>query len=430
MTTERKPPTLSLQEALDLLRLAADGAAGVTGIAEHLHSSILSTPGLAPLARGPVRGITRLVYSSVGGAFHFMGKGLGATASRLAHEPGPRPISRKREAALAALNGVLGDHLVETNNSLALKLRFRRDGYAVPIETNALADAFPAATGKLAVLVHGLCMSDLQWRRQGHDHGAALGHDFGYTPIYLSYNSGLHISTNGEALADSLEKLIAAWPIEIERFVIVGHSMGGLVTRSACLAGDKAGHAWRKRLDKIVFLGTPHHGAPLEKIGNWIEANLLKIPYASAFARLGKVRSAGVTDLRYGTLVKEDWEGRDRFARDTDARSPTPLPNNVECYAIAATLINSSAPMEDKLASDGLVSVMSALGRHEDAVQRLDFREDRQWIARQAGHLDLLNRRDVYERMATWLESPPVAVRSRRRNFSRSCSDREHGQEA
>lgn len=400
-----KPSTLSLPEALGLIRLAADGAEGVTGLVEQMHGSILDTPGLAPLTRGPVRDMTRFVYSGVRGGLRLAGKGAGAAAALLDGGPDDRPVSRKREAALAALNGVLGDHLAKTDNALALDMRFRRDGRAVTLEPDALANAFPDATDRLVVLVHGLCMSDLQWTRQGHDHGAALARDFGYTPVYLSYNSGLHVSTNGAAFADALEKLFTAWPAEIRKFVIVGHSMGGLVARSACLRGEAAGHAWRRKLDKLVFLGTPHHGAPLERIGNWVEMILGGTPYASAFARLGKVRSAGVTDLRYGNIVDEDWQGRDRFARVSDTRSPTPLPSDVACYAIAATMAESPGAMKDMLVGDGLVPVMSALGRHEDSARTLRFPENRQWIARQTGHLDLLSRRDVYERMAEWLKA-------------------------
>ncbi len=395
--------SLSLPEALGLLRLATDGAEGVLDIVEKLHGSILSTPGLAPLARGPVRGATRLVYKGVRGAFRLTGKGVGAAAALLDGKPDHRPVSRRREAVLAALNGVLGDHLAETGNALALEMRVRRDGRPVALERDALAAAFPHATGKLVALVHGLCMSDLQWMRHGHDHGAALARDFGYTPVYLSYNSGLNVWTNGAAFADALERLVAAWPVEVGKLAIVGHSMGGLVTRSACLAGEAAGHAWREKLDTIVFLGTPHHGAPLERIGNWVELILGKLPYASAFASLGRARSAGIADLRYGVLAKEDWAGGDRFARTPDTRRPAPLPDDVACYAIAATLAASPGEMKDLLAGDGLAPLASALGRHADPARTLAFPDDRQWIARETGHLDLLNRRDVYERMATWL---------------------------
>ena len=249
-------------------------------------------------------------------------------------------------------------------------------------------------------------MSDLQWTRQSHDHGAALARDLGYTPVYLSYNSGLHVSVNGRAFAEALEALVAAWPREIEDFVIIGHSMGGLVARSACLAAEEAGHAWRKKLRKLVFLGTPHHGAPLERIGNWVDVVIGRTPYAAAFGRLGKLRSAGVTDLRFGAIEDADWRGRDRFAREPDPRRPVSLPDGVVCYAIAATAAASPGDLKDRLLGDGLVPVTSALGRHKEAARDLNFAPDRQWVACETGHLDLLSRRDVYERMAGWLAQP------------------------
>ena len=401
MTT--KPAALSLSDVLGLGRLAADGAAGLTGLVEHMHMSVLATPGLAPLAEGPTGGVARIVYRGVRGAFRLTGKGLGAGAALLEARPDDRPVSRGREIALAALNGVVGDHLAETGNPLALKMRFRRDGRPLSLERHALAEAFPDATARLAVLLHGLCMSDLQWTRQNHDHGAALASDLGFMPVTLSYNSGLHISTNGRAFAEALEALVAEWPQKIEDLVIVGHSMGGLIARSACLYGEAAGHLWREKLRKLVFLGTPHHGAPLERVGNWVDVVVGKTPYAAAFGRFGKIRSAGVTDLRYGNLMDEDWQGRDRFAREPDPRRPVPLPENVACYAIAATAAATPGALKDRLIGDGLVPVMSALGHHKDPAKNLKFAPDRQWIACETGHLDLLSRRDVYERMAGWL---------------------------
>lgn len=398
-----KPAALSLSDVLGLGRLAADAAHGVTGLVEHMHTSILDTPGLAPFAQALTGGVTRLVYGGVRGAFRLTGKGLGGAARLVGPNPDDLPVSRGREVALAVLNGVVGDHLADTGNPLALPLRFRRDGQALMLERETLAKAFPEATGKLAVLVHGLCMSDLQWTRQNHDHGAALARDLGYTPVTLSYNSGLHVSVNGRAFAEALEALVAEWPTRIEDFVIVGHSMGGLVARSACLHAEKAGHAWRGKLKKLVFLGAPHHGAPLERVGNWVDVILGKTPYAAAFGRLGKMRSAGVTDLRYGNLLDEDWQGRDRFAREPDPRRPIPLPEGVACYAIAATTAASVGDLRDRLLGDGLVPVMSALGRHKESVRDLNFAPDRQWVACETGHLDLLSRRDVYERLVGWL---------------------------
>ena len=119
---------------------------------------------------------------------------------------------------------------------------------------------------------------------------------------------------------------------------MIAHSMGGLVSRSACHYGKTSGHTWLNHLRKLVFLGTPHHGAPLEKGGNRIDKILQMNPYSAPFSTLGKIRSRGITDLRYGNVVDDDWKGRDRFNAGGDRRIPVPLPESVQCYAIAATL--------------------------------------------------------------------------------------------
>ena len=370
-----KPAAVSLSDVLGLSRLVCEAADGVTGIVEQVHNSILATPGIAPIGQRVTGGVTQLVYRDVRGTFRLTGKGISAAAALLDAKPDDQPTSRGREVALAALNGVVGDHLASTGNPLALPMRFRRGGRALKLDRASLGEAFPDATGKLVVLVHGLCLSDLQWTRQNHDHGAALAHELGYTPVYLSYNSGLHISINGRAFAEALEALVTAWRAPIEDFVVIGHSAGGLVARSAYAYGEEAGHAWRQKLGKLVFLGTPHHGAPLERIGNWVDVILDK----TAFARLGQIRSAGVTDLRYGNLMDEDWRGRDRFARAPDTRRVAPLPDGVACYAIAATTAASPGGVKDRLVGDGLVPVASALGRRKDRARALGFPADRQW---------------------------------------------------
>jgi len=185
---------------------------------------------------------------------------------------------------LSALNGVLGDHLEASTNTLAIPMQLRREGEPLDLTRDGLR----GVTGRVLLIVHGLCMNDLQWRRNGHDHGAALAADGGFTPVYVRYNSGLHISANGQALAEQIEALVRAWPVPIDELVIVAHSMGGLVARSACHYGALARHDWLQNLHQIVFLGTPHQGAPLERGGNWTDLILGSSPYTIAFARLGK----------------------------------------------------------------------------------------------------------------------------------------------
>jgi pimeloyl-ACP methyl ester carboxylesterase len=246
-------------------------------------------------------------------------------------------------------------------------------------------------------------MNDLQWTHQGHDHGKALAHDLGFTPIYLYYNSGQHISTNGRAFAKQLDALVRLWQVPVEELVILSHSMGGLVTRSACRSAAEEGQTWLETLRKLVFLGTPHHGSPLERGGNWFQSVLGFSAYSAPFARLGKIRSAGITDMRFGSLSDEDWENRDRFALSHDHRQPVPLPEGVQCYTVGAVLGSKTPKTVSALIGDGLVPLKSALGDHINPRLGLDFPDAHRWIGHQMNHMDLLRRKEVYERIRQWL---------------------------
>ncbi len=398
-------------------RLATDATAGLTDLVEALHERIARGPiaSEATLA-GRTRGITGLVYQSIRGVTRVVGGSLdallGALAPALAASPGGVAASPEREAIVSALNGVLGDYLAATGNPLATPMALRSGGQALPLERAALAARMPQASGRLLVLVHGLCMNDLQWSREGHDHGASLARDLGFTPVYLHYNSGLHVSINARALAGQMERLLEAWPRPVERLVVLAHSMGGLLARSALHHAAGVGLRWPQRLDDLVFLGTPHHGAPLERAGHWIDTVLGAVPYAAPFARLGKLRSAGITDLRHGNLLDEDWVGRDRFQRSADHRQHLPLPRGPRCHAIAASIGQRSGDLKDRLLGDGLVPLDSALGRHADATRTLAFAKSRQWIAHDTHHMALLSRPEVYaqlrRRLATDEASPSV----------------------
>jgi PGAP1-like protein len=382
-------------------RLVIDATRSVTSLVEAMHTTIASGPAILgrPLA-APAELTNRLVYGSIRGVTQLVGSTLDLALAPLAPLLGRTPPGPEREAVLAAVNGVIGDHLARTRNPLAITIQLRHGGAPLPLAPGTLGRAVPHAGRKLLVLIHGLCMTDRQWTRRGHDHGAALARDLGYTPIYALYNTGLHISINGRALAAQLEQLAAAWPVPLDEIAIIGHSMGGLVARSACHAGDAAGHAWRAQLRALIALGSPHHGAPLERGGHGIDRVLGISPYVAPFRRLGRIRSAGITDLRFGNVVDEHWQGHDRFAHRGDQRRPLPLPAGVACYAIAGTLATAPA---DRLPGDGLVPVASALGVHPDPALTLGFPDAHHWIALGTAHLELLAAPEVYRAMRSWL---------------------------
>ncbi|HET7777152.1 MAG TPA: hypothetical protein VFL07_01245 [Rudaea sp.] len=410
MAATTRKPLVRVADLRGYSRLAVDAAIGLANLVETMHHNILRTPGIfGKSTQQPAGGITGFVYKSIRGVTRVVGGGIDAVLARLVPLFDGGASSSEREAVLAALNGVLGDHLQHSANPLAIQARFRREGVALELKRGPLSAAIPGATGKVLVLVHGLCMNDLLWRRHGHDHGAALAADEGYTPVYLHYNSGLHVSTNGHAFADQLETLLRAWPVPIDELAILAHSMGGLVARSACHHAAAAGQAWLQHLRTIVFLGTPHHGAPLERGGSWIDAVLDASPYTTAFARLGKIRSAGITDLRHGSMLDEDWNDRDRFARSRRKPRAVPLPTSVACFTIAASIAKKSGHLAERLLGDGLVPLASALGKHKDAGRQLLFPRDRQWIGYGMHHLDLLDSREVYARIRRWLRENVAA---------------------
>lgn len=412
------PPThplrhLSAADLRGLAQLATQATAGVTRITEGVHQSVWRTLG-APSGDSPAqtRGLTGLVYQGVQGVTQLVGLGVDAALAALqAALPAPeanRPPSPEREAVLAALNGVMGDQLEASHNPLATRMGLRLRGQAL----NWLAPP-PASTvsGKVLITLHGLCMNELQWQPPSGastpSHAAALAGALGYAPVDVRYNSGRHTSDNGRDLAAHLEQLLTHWPVPVEEITVLAHSMGGLVARSAVQAARERGLRWPDRLKHIIFLGTPHHGAPLEQAGNWVDVALGSTPYTAPFAKLGQLRSAGITDLRYGHVLDADWQGHDRFARRPDTRTPLPLPEGVACYTVAASTARQRSPLADRLLGDGLVPLHSALGQHDDPRRRLIFAKPNRWTVYGMNHLQLLHDPRVTQQLLRWLTPSP-----------------------
>ncbi len=376
-----------LSDLRGVLRLAVEATVGVTDLVEKMHHTIQL--GHAPLGASradSTRGLTGLVYRSIRGTTRLVGKGLDAGLAPVSALLPEEASTATRDAFVSAINGIYGDHLVQTDNPLAVEMELRFEGRTVDFEQPAAG-----CTEKVMLFVHGLCLNDDHWTRDGHNHGQALATDLGYTPLYLRYNTGLPIADNGRALAGILENLLQDWPQQPAELVIVGHSMGGLVARSACHHGSLAGHDWLTHLRKLISIGTPHHGAPLERGGNWLEYAMDFSPYAAPFTRISTKRSAGITDLRYGCIT----DTRQNFI---------PLPEDIECYAMAATLGKKRNKVGEKLLGDGLVPLDSALGQHKDSARTLLFPKDHQWIGFETGHIALLGDPGVYTQLRNWLE--------------------------
>ena len=285
-------------------QLATQATHGVINIVEGVHRSVHRQLGLSRnAAPEQTSGLTGQIYRGIRGVAALVGQGSDAVLGALLpllDDPATHPeASPQREAVLAALNGVLGDRLVATGNPLAQAMELRCAGRPLWLDNpDALRlQLGQAASSHLLLLVHGLCMNDTQWMRGGHEHGDFLAQALGCQPVYLRYNSGRHVSDNGLELALQLERLMAAWPVQLTRITVLGHSMGGLVARAAVQAGREADQQWPRVLRELVFLGTPHHGAPLEKAGHGIDVLLGATPFSAPFAKLGKLRSFNIKAL-------------------------------------------------------------------------------------------------------------------------------------
>ena len=371
-------------------RLLVDAVAGTTDLVEAVHASILQLPRrIAGLpSRNSTGGIAGLVYSTVRGIARVAGTGMDLALQRLPATDADAAPNPRREALIAVLNGVVGDRLAETGNPLAITARLRQRGRALALQPAALAKAFPDARPRILVMVHGLCMNDLQWRQGGHHHGVMLARELGYDLVHLHYNTGLSIAANGRQRSALLQSLTDVWPVAIERIAIVGHSMGGLVARAAITAAQADASPWLGRLDTLTTLGTPHLGAPLERAGHLLEGLLGISAHSAPFRALGRMRSAGIQELRHGSA---------------HATHP-PLPAHVRVHLVAGSLQPPPRqPSKRHPRGDGLVPVASAFGEHPDPRRRLPVAGTHKLLVHATGHLALLGSNEVHARLQHWL---------------------------
>jgi triacylglycerol esterase/lipase EstA (alpha/beta hydrolase family) len=198
------------------------------------------------------------------------------------------------------------------------------------------------------------------------------------TPIYLRYNSGLAVCENGQRLADLLKQWLSQLPADKTPRVLC-HSMGGLVMRSALHMAEQAGDDWPARLGEVIFLGTPHQGAVLEKTGSLIDYLLSINPYSAPFAKLGQVRSQGIRNLRLGSITAD--------------HQTIQLPQHVDAFALAG---NTRMNDQHGWIGDGLVSLNSALGKHRNPALAIDFKASNTHIFDQVSHMGLLSDQQVY----------------------------------
>lgn len=332
----------------------------------------------------PGQGIATAVYAGVSLGLRATSAGLEKVAAtgvgpRLEDGPRGRFVS-------SAVNGLIGDRLVRERPRMAIEMAVRLDGHDVPLDRDGLCAAFPSATPRVVVFLHGLCETEAYWRkgreRLGTTYGEMLAEQ-GWTPVYLRANSGLSLRENGVALAALMRDLVASWPVEVERIAMVGHSMGGLIVRAAGAVAAEPELAWTELVSDVVTLGTPHLGAPIARGIGHGSRGLGRFRETAAFGRVLDWRSVGVHDLVAGL-----------------AEDVPPLPH-ASYRLVAATLTTSPRHPVGHVVGDLLVRVPSAYGR--DPRGRRLFPGATVLHVGRTDHFGLLNHPRVHRAMREWL---------------------------
>ena len=401
-------------------RLGGYAFAGLVSRIEQVHRAI----GVRAFGSiGPVSAPVQLIHDSiVRGAYRAVGSvgsaagALGGEAASLAGAIGYLGATGQPAgggAALAVLNAVSGDRLGSDLAPLAIRMAVRVDGSDVELAPQQVRDAFPGAAPKLAIFLHGLAETENSWLRQAsrsEPYGRRLQAEFGYTPVYIRYNTGRHVSDNGHDLARLLDELTAAWPDRVREILLVGHSMGGLVIRSACHYGSEDGARWVRCVRHVFYLGSPHLGAPLARVASLAGWALSQVAETRPFADL-LTGSSAIKDLRHG-YVLDDWAACDPDGCRHNHRRDVPLLPGASHYAISAVISADPESPLGTVVGDLLVQPASAHGRRGPR-QHIPFSAD---MTRRHGgmhHFDLLNHPDVWESMRDLLRSPsPAASRS------------------
>ena len=365
---------------------------------------------------------------------------------------------------LPALNGALGDQLAARHDSRAIALSFRRGGHDVAVADLGLSER----RQKTVVFVHGLMGDEKIWQAGTQDdpsgplrYGPRLAAEAGMRPLYVRYNSGLHISENGRALSQLLTELVTTYPEAVGELVLVGHSMGGLLLRSAGYYGTvgnyqsaisnyqagsgppKAGRKGRKaapadapapaaappaarkrkakpapaeqpaepapwlaHLHSVFLLGVPHDGSYLEQNSALVERLLRRIDLfptrflSDAFAR----RSNGIKDLGQALLVDEDWQQPDDPALPRP-RTAVPLLPGVRYHVLVGAWLRAgrAQALRDYF-GDGLVGTASGRGQQQfgDETALPPGTAVRTARFEQQHHSGLLHNPEVYQYLRQW----------------------------
>lgn len=447
-----------MRRLLGLRALVHDAIDAITNLVEETHEGVAKKPvaalsvveplgavareidgirrGVAGLAFDGIRGTNRAVQAlgdqsillatrvaaraaRAASAFDVVSAGGGAAPERNDSRPPtvPNGVEAWVERAESALNGVVGDFLEVRGNPLAMGMRLRHRGRPLELGRAELRAALPGATGKLVIFVHGLGCSDSVWVPSASSSEAPaprplsfadeLARAHGYTSLCLRYNSGLHVSENGRELARLLSELHAAYPVAIESIALVGHSMGGLVARSAAHHADELREPWLAQLEHVLSIGTPHFGAPLARAGHVVSSLAAWFDTAATqvSAKVLRARSAGIKDLSFGALVDSDWrddwrDGKAEGSLFASGSGPCRFVEGV-AYGYIAARFRPAGTRGAEWLGDLLVHLPSASGRHDNPTRHIPFHMGH--VVDGAHHVALTTHPDVYRQLERFL---------------------------
>ena len=385
-------------------QLVLDIVDGTTAIVESLHRSIVRSTSqflVSPPEVGELLVDSMSPYWAIHATTRGLHHGLRLVSRPFERSDASNDHGETNTKIVGALNGICGDHLAETDNPLAAPMRLHTSSRVLDLTPEGLAEGLDHVSPDIVVMVHGLGLSHEYWHQNAdRSLGHALHERADVSVLYVNYNTGLHISTNGQELTRQLEQVVANWPVEVRTLNIIGHSMGGLVTRSACWYAEEAGSAWLKPLAHAVYMGSPHHGAALAKGSHLLTYAMLQNEHSAPFA-FGQYTSAGIKDLRHGNLLDEDWYGIEQDHQRKDNRRAVPLTEHAEHYFLAASIGGSK--ITRALLGDLLVRLGSATGQHRDDLKRLISDPDHCRVVPGLHHLELLDNGVVRDQIVDWL---------------------------
>lgn len=317
---------------------------------------------------------TSVVYRSV----RMIARGGGRMSDTVVRNSTSRSTGRS-DAVQAFANAVWGDEMERQRSAMAIEMAVRdRFGTAIPLDPDSLSMAFPTASNRILLLLHGLGQTERRFLSRNGSRGLADAlESSSWTPVPVRYNSGLAVPVNGRDLAELLGELIDHWPVPVTEVAFVGYSMGGLVARAAIDSGRAEDDRWTTAVRHVVTIAAPHSGSPIEKAVEMASRSLMVAPQTRPLGGFLAQRSAGIRDLHSGVDLPPSFDG-------------------VEHHVVAAVMTSDADSRLGALVGDLVVRPSSAIGR-------LTLSADSHAVIGGRRHYDILDDPSIADRVLGWI---------------------------